>query len=636
MKEVSGVKKTGFVLFLLIFCILSNTWAVQPDTPKVVLETNFGEIVIELLPDDAPITVANFLQYVNSGYYDNTVFHRVVNNEYFSIIQSGGIYVRNNTLYMRPPGGPIVNESYNGLSNLRGTIAMARTTAPDSATAQFFINQTDNTLFDRANYPDGYGYCVFGNVINGMDSVDQIAAMDTINVGGGLTDFPYPPLVEIYQANTCMYVAANGDDTTGIGTPDEPFRTIQKAVDTISPHGQVILKPGTYTGLGNRDIDLNGKPVLVTSINPYLALNIETTIIDCQGSQPQQHRAFLFDNGEDANSVLQGLTITGGFIEDGAAIYCNNSSPAIKNCIITDNHAANDAGAIYCFQSAPIITNCIFTANSAANHGGSICSKQADPLISGSIFTGNTAPYGPDFAILTSTTPSTLNLSFNNIRTGRNTVHFGSNASLIWGPGNINVYSHFVDTQNADYHLKSQYRRWDKDLADWTDAADTVTSRCIDAENPALYLAFEPEAYTANNIRINMGAYGGTAKASPALANWALLADLTNDGIVNFADFLYFAQDWLQTSVNNPADLNTDGTVDFDDHAKLASLWHYSTRTFSLARGDFNIDGIVNLADYSAFASDWKKTTDGLTSDLNSDGAIDESDLRLFADSWLK
>ena len=628
--------KTGFVLFLLTSCFSSSIWAVQPDTPKVVLETNFGEIVIELLPDDAPITVANFLQYVNSGYYDNTVFHRVVNNEYFSIIQSGGVYVRNNTLYMKPPGSPIINESYNGLSNLRGTIAMARTSAPDSATAQFFINQTDNTLFDRANYSDGYGYCVFGNVISGMDAVDQIAAMETIYVGSGLTDFPYPPFVEIYQANICMYVATNGDDSTGIGTPDEPFRTIQKAVDTVSPQGHVILKPGTYTGLGNRDIDLKGKPVSVTSINPYLALNIETTIIDCQASQSQQHRAFLFDNGEDANSVLQGLTLTGGYIDNGAAVYCNNSSPTIKNCIIKDNHAANDAGALYCFQAAPIITNCIFSANSAANHGGSICSKQAAPVISGSIFTGNTAPYGPDFAILTSPTPSTLNLSFNNIRTDRNAVHFGSNATLFWGPGNINVYSNFVDLHNADYHLKSAYRRWDKNLSNWADGADTATSRCIDAANPTLYLAFEPGAYTANNIRINMGIYGGTAKASPAPANWAFLADLTNDGILNFADFVYFAQDWLQPSADNPADLYTDGTVDFADLEKLASLWLYSTRSYSLAHGDFNIDGIVNFADYSAFASDWKKTIEGLNSDLNSDGSIDENDLRQFADSWLK
>ena len=100
--------------------------------------------------------------------------------------------------------------------------------------------------------------------------------------------------------------------------------------------------------------------------------------------------------------------------------------------------------------------------------------------------------------------------------------------------------------------------------------------------------------------------------------------------------FVYFAQDWLQTSADNPADLYTDGTVNFADLEKLASLWLYSTRSYSLARGDFNIDGIVNFADFSAFASDWKKTTDGLNSDLNSDGAIDENDLCLFADSWLK
>jgi predicted outer membrane repeat protein len=621
----------------VISCISSTIWAVQPDTPKVVLETNFGEIVIELLPDDAPETVANFLQYVNSGYYDNTVFHRVINEESFSIIQSGGAYIYRDGLYIHPPGDPIINESDNGLSNLRGTIAMARGTPPDSATAQFFINQIDNTFLDRANYHDGYGYCVFGNVINGMDAVDQIVEVPTyFRPPDGPDDFPFPPLVQIYQAHLCMYVATDGDNTSGIGTPDEPFATIQKAVDTIAENGHVILKPGTYTGPGNRDIDFKGKAISVTSINPCQALNIATTTIDCQASWSQNHRAFLFDDGEDANSVLQGLTITGGYTGNGGAIYCNNAGPTIKNCAIVDNYAINDAGAVYCYQADPIINNCVFTGNTAGNHGGSICSKRASPKISNSIFTNNTAPLGPDFALLSSSIPSTLNLSFNNIRTSRPDVHIGSNGSLIWGLGNINVYSHFADPQNRDYHLKSQYRRWDTGLADWTEGTDSVTSRCIDAGISSHYLAFETQAYTANNVRINMGIYGDTTKASLAPANWALLADLTNDGIVNFSDFVYLAYDWLKTSGDIPADLGTNGTVDSNDLEIFTPLWLHTTDSYALARGDFNIDGTVNFVDYCAFASDWKKTADGLISDLLIDGTIDEKDLFLFVDSWLR
>ena len=626
------------VLFSLLLCISSTVLAVQPDTPKVVLETNFGEIVIELFPDDAPITVTNFLKYVNSGYYNNTVFHRVDNNLSFSIIQSGGFYRVPEGIYYDPPSEPnIINESYNGLSNTPYTIAMARTLEdPNSANAQFFINHTDNSLFDRNNYPDGYGFCVFGQVINGTEAVDQIAILDTIDLGGPLTQFPYPPLVQIYQAHLCTYVATDGDDTTGIGTPDEPFATIQKAIDTIQEPGHVILKPGTYTGTGNRDIDFNGKAISVTSINPSEALNIATTIIDCQATQTEYHRAFLFNDGEDANSVLQGLTITGGFISDGAAIVCYNSSPTIKNCIIVDNNALDDAGAIYCLQAAPIITNCVFTENSAGNHGGSICSQRADPKISNSIFFENTAPLGPDFALLSSLSPSTLTLSFNSIRTRRTAVHIGYKGSLIWGPGNTNDYPHFVDPKNRDYHLKSQYLRWDTTLGDWVNHADNVTSKGIEAGNPTAPLGFEPKAYSDYNTRINIGAYGGTARASIAWTNWGIVTDLTNDGIVNFSDFVYLADHWLQSSDDYPADFDSSQIVDCNDLALFPLTWLSKTGKYWVSLADFNSDGIVNFTDYSVLAFDWRKTADGLVGDLATDGTINEIDLLLFAESWLQ
>jgi peptidyl-prolyl cis-trans isomerase B (cyclophilin B) len=144
----------------------------------VVLETSLGTIKLELYPDKAPLTVRNFLGYVDEGFYDGTVFHRVIPN---FMIQGGGLEPG---MKQKQTKGSIKNESANGLANTRGTVAMARTSAPDSATAQFFINVTDNGFLDKARAGDGVGYCVFGKVIEGLDVVDKIKAVKTTTKGG--------------------------------------------------------------------------------------------------------------------------------------------------------------------------------------------------------------------------------------------------------------------------------------------------------------------------------------------------------------------------------------------------------------------------------------------------------------------
>ncbi len=140
---------------------------------KVLLKTNLGEIVIELNPTKAPITVENFLGYVKKKHYDGTVFHRVIDG---FMIQGGGFAMVNGTPTEKETGKGIKNESANGLSNQRGTIAMARTSEPDSATAQFFINVNDNSPLDHPNYG---GYAVFGKVVKGMEVVDRIKSLKT-------------------------------------------------------------------------------------------------------------------------------------------------------------------------------------------------------------------------------------------------------------------------------------------------------------------------------------------------------------------------------------------------------------------------------------------------------------------------
>lgn len=164
--------KVVFLCLLALGMVAAAGEAARAANPVVALETSLGTVKVELYPEKAPITVKNFLDYVDAKHYDGLVFHRVITG---FMAQGGGM----------EPGGkerktrdPIKNEAGNGISNVRGTIAMARTPDPDSATSQFFINVADNTFLDRKEAQDGVGYAVFGRVIEGMDVVDKMIKAD--------------------------------------------------------------------------------------------------------------------------------------------------------------------------------------------------------------------------------------------------------------------------------------------------------------------------------------------------------------------------------------------------------------------------------------------------------------------------
>src|SRR5262245_54192300 len=165
----------------LVAAMVADKPAAAP--PRVTLTTSKGDIVVELYPDKAPQTVKNFLAYVKDGFYEGTIFHRVIPG---FMIQGGGFTADMN---QKETKAPVKNEAENGLSNARGTIAMARTSDPHSATAQFFINLKDNTFLDRAQSQDGWGYTVFGKVVSGMDAVDAIAGVPT-GRKAGMSDVP--------------------------------------------------------------------------------------------------------------------------------------------------------------------------------------------------------------------------------------------------------------------------------------------------------------------------------------------------------------------------------------------------------------------------------------------------------------
>ncbi len=155
--------------------------------PRVLIETSKGDIEVELFEKEAPVTVANFLSYVKKGHYDGTIFHRVISD---FVVQGGGL---TEDMKEKPTADPIENEAGNGLKNERMTLSMARTSAPHSATSQFYINLKYNRPLDRKYSQDNYGYCVFGKVVKGEEIVDQIAKVKTGRVKGS-SDVPIEPI----------------------------------------------------------------------------------------------------------------------------------------------------------------------------------------------------------------------------------------------------------------------------------------------------------------------------------------------------------------------------------------------------------------------------------------------------------
>ena len=183
--------KTAIISMLILFGVVlfAGSALAADSNPKVVLDTSKGKIVLELYPDKAPETVKNFLNYVGQKFYDGTIFHRVIPK---FMIQGGGFTA---DMERKPTGAPIKNEADRGLNNDRGTIAMARTGDPHSATAQFFINTVDNDFLNhKSKTQQGWGYAAFGKVVEGMDTVDAISAVRT-TTRGPYRDVPVEPVV---------------------------------------------------------------------------------------------------------------------------------------------------------------------------------------------------------------------------------------------------------------------------------------------------------------------------------------------------------------------------------------------------------------------------------------------------------
>ncbi len=301
--------------------------AVRAAPPQVLLGTDHGDITIELATGDAPETVSNFILYVKDGFYEGTVFHRVISG---FMIQGGGF---TDAYSPKETRDPIGNESYNGRSNRRGTIAMARTAVPDSATSQFFINHVDNLFLDRTHAADGIGYAVFGNLLAGIEVVDRIAALPTgtLMVGGRpyLKDVPLEPLhirsAEVLEDETTAvqkayiayygrpgdpggvtwwadYLAAVGGDLSAIiqqfGNSEE-FRDRYGHLD----HGALV--DNIYRQLFNRDPEPAGRAFYVNLLDSGAKTLQSITLDVLYGAQ-----------NEDARIVANKLLVAGFFTDE--------------------------------------------------------------------------------------------------------------------------------------------------------------------------------------------------------------------------------------------------------------------------------------------------------------------------------
>jgi hypothetical protein len=274
----------------------------------------------------------------------------------------------------------------------------------------------------------------------------------------------------------------------------------------------------------------------------------------------------------------------------GGGIHCSVwSSARITNCTIIGNTAYKGAGIFCEGGSSTTIVNCTLAGNSAEQYGGGIDWAYSNLTLANCTFVGNSAPNGSAIGCgPCSSPPCILQLSNCILWDGGDEIWNNDTSTISimysdvqggWpGEGNIDVDPHFVDSNNDDYHLKSEGWRLDAQRKVWT--WDDVTSPCIDAGNPGsslenelLTIPYDPDNEFGINLRINMGAYGGTPEASMAPYDWALLADLNNDGIINMKDFAAQAQYWSITGNQQPGDVTRDGIVDRKDLALLTGDW---------------------------------------------------------------
>lgn len=432
-----------------------------------------------------------------------------------------------------------------------------------------------------------------------------------------------------------IYVDANGPNNPGTGSFEDPYRRIQTAIDSANDGDIIEIRPGLYTGVGNYDLDPNGAAITIRGTDPNDFDVTSNTIIDAN----KAGRGFYIHSGEDTNFVVAGLTLRNCATSvSGGGIYCYNSSPTIKKCVIINNEVEGSGGGIYCSKSKAAIFNCIISGNQASFGGGIRCSLSSDIEVANCTIVKNSASpewRGDGIYCSSNSNPNIINSIIRS--NGSEQIYPGDGITIVtysniedgWaGRGNIDTDPCFAsfdpngDPNMWDFHLQSAYGRW----------------------------------------------YGNSAGI-----------DFNKDGAVNLFDFAKLANVWFEESTKLPEDLNYDNTVDLADLQIFAKYfltagykgqwafdaltspcidagdpnsdwsdetWPNGKRinmgayggTYEASKNgnaaDFDVDGTVHFADFGQFAQEWMLEHKCIE-DLNGNGVVEYADLDIFAKNWL-
>ncbi len=448
---------------------------------------------------------------------------------------------------------------------------------------------------------------------------DQAATFQLINgltIKGGYAGFgqPDPNARDIELYETILSGDLNSDDTQLTDPADmwsEPNRydNSNSVVTGSGTDANAILDGFTITAAYNSQLGAgmyneDGSPTVTNCTFTWNCAewgggmgnwNSSPKVISCKFESNAAAGGGGIDNAENSNPILINCTFSsnfgswiGGGMVNGYAGFGGSANPVLINCIFSGNSTDRYGGGMYNQYSSPTIANCTFNDNSAERGGAIYSYRGSNPTLTNCILYGDTGMWGREIyvAFYSESQPATTTVSYSNVQEGPTGVYVETGSTLNWEVGNIDADPCFVDPNNGDYHLKSEGWRWDMQRKIWT--WDDVTSRCIDAGNPGssigeelLSVPRDPNNEWGENLRINMGAYGGTAEASMPPYVWALLADLTNDGTVNFEDYTAQAIDWLESVSEQPGDLNRNGTVDIADIALLTEDWLEQTSWYT-------------------------------------------------------
>ncbi len=384
-------------------------------------------------------------------------------------------------------------------------------------------------------------------------------------------------IILLWAAGICpaqtIYVDSAGPNDPGTGNYEDPFRKIQDAITAADNNDIIIVSPGIYTPNDVNGFNCEGKNLFIKSTEPNDPETVAQTIIDPDGNG----RIFYFNSGEQPNCTIAGFTMTGGYSQgSGGAVYCIDSSPMFRNCVIIDNTSDWGGGAVYCNNSGLALFNCIIAANYAGTTGGAIRCVLSDALVVNCTIVGNSAEYSGGAMYSLGGVPLVANsIIWSN---SLEQIHAVDETPVIVysdiqgghsGDGNIDAdpcFAYFDENTPPDLwdlHLASAYGRWDPNSQSWT--TDPNTSLCIDAGDPDSDYIAEP---WPNGQRVNMGAYGNTSHASKN----GNIADLAIDGKVDFYDFSVFAEKWM-TEEKCIQNLDNYGFVDFADMSIFSDHW---------------------------------------------------------------